>query len=698
MARLLGRSSGRLRRLALYGLLTLPYLGCGSVPHDEPPPVELDLIAELDRASENLNHEIRRSALLIHDRPLTLDVTVPCGRRLHLGFGARVNNREKFEAAAFTFELSNDRETEILLERRLRLPESPPRWHDVTLPAPSLCGEVNLKMTAHFLPPEAVDRTPRQGKVVQSALAQAEYLPEPHPVQYALLVSHLRAESTARTPTLTLLLIDTLRADALSGYGALRPSSPHLDRLSRQGRQYARAVSAATWTRSSVASLFTSRIPYEHGALTRDDVLTTELPTLAEALLRNGVTTAGFVANGNVGFQRQYFHRGFDHWILKEPDDPDGKTRGEELVDRLQTWLDRAPRPTFAYVQTVDPHAPYGAPPPFFGLWNQAETMSIDGTLHKRRGFRNAQTPEELAHVRALYDEEVLYGDWVAGRLRRTLRRHDSAPSLIVLSDHGESFLDHEAWEHGTTLFEPEMHVPLILFGDAFAPGLENRPATLLDVGPTVCRFFGVSPPEAFGGSPLGEFRTPLVAVQKLEGREMVALESAERKAILDLTPTPGLAAYDLPRDPGETAGAGLPWNDPLAVALRDVVQKRAGLTLAISEAVSGDVIEIRGAASEPSAEACIGCAVEAAPGVVLVSLEQGDALVLLEPGLSELSISVTRRGEPGWEADIGDGDWDSDERRRPRVRATRRDGVMSPTAPPSPEELEALRALGYLD
>jgi len=110
------------------------------------------------------------------------------------------------------------------------------------------------------------------------------------------------------------IVVDTLRADHLDAYGYERETSPNLTALARQGIRFERVLSQSSWTKTSMASLWTGVQPLNHGLLRFDDALPAEAPMPAEILKRAGYRTAGVYRNGwvapNFGFDQ-----GFDHYL-----------------------------------------------------------------------------------------------------------------------------------------------------------------------------------------------------------------------------------------------------------------------------------------------------------------------------------------------------------------------------------------------
>jgi arylsulfatase A-like enzyme len=134
---------------------------------------------------------------------------------------------------------------------------------------------------------------------------------------------------------------------------------------------------------------------------------------------------------------------------------------------------------------------------------------------------------------------------------------------VLVTSDHGEEFGEHGGWFHGNTLYGDSLWVPLVLF-DARAPAggrLDERPASLLDVAPTLLGLAGTPPSHGSQGRSL--LAPPEERVLVAELHEDPALEQAvrpreHRLALLRwpwkviVSRSGERKAYRLTEDPGE--------------------------------------------------------------------------------------------------------------------------------------------------
>ncbi len=83
------------------------------------------------------------------------------------------------------------------------------------------------------------------------------------------------------SPDIVFIVVDTLRADHLPQYGYRRTSAENIGRLAERGVVYERVIAPSSWTKTSMASIWTSRNAMRHGVMTTTGVLPTDLTTLA---------------------------------------------------------------------------------------------------------------------------------------------------------------------------------------------------------------------------------------------------------------------------------------------------------------------------------------------------------------------------------------------------------------------------------
>jgi arylsulfatase A-like enzyme len=189
------------------------------------------------------------------------------------------------------------------------------------------------------------------------------------------------------------------------------------------------------------------------------------------------------------------FERGFRTFYAPPAEIEWMRKHADELNRHAIPWL-RAHqrRPFFLYVHYVDPHDPYENPDMIGG---RAQFMpgytGVIGTdwIHGIYSgkLQLANPDQDIPYIKALYDGEVHYADRHIGALLATLDPEVLKNTLIVLTaDHGEELYDHGGWKHGQSLYDEQIHVPLIFRWDGHIPAGQRLDGTvrLLDLMPTL--------------------------------------------------------------------------------------------------------------------------------------------------------------------------------------------------------------------
>ncbi len=364
-----------------------------------------------------------------------------------------------------------------------------------------------------------------------------------HWLREARAVSRLPG-AAADAPNVLVIVVDTLRADHLSSYGYVRPTSPNIDRVATEGVLFENAVATSSWTFPSHASLLTGRYQYEHGmdkiremSVTGGEAFSPNgLPTLGESLMQKGYRTAAFSANRtyftrDLGFGRgfihfeDYFHSPSDMFVrtlygrefariyLKRSDrslvkrvlrklglaelldqgaEGSGsyggafgiRKRADAVNRETLDWIDRdRRRPFFAFLNYFDVHDPYGGP----------------------HGYAKPSWPQQN-NVDA-YDDGVRYVDDYIGRLINELdQRGLTKNTLVVITgDHGESLGQHHLRTHGKALYWELIHVPLVVRYPGHIPaGVRLEvPVTNSALPATIMELLGAGGQGTFPGPPL---------------------------------------------------------------------------------------------------------------------------------------------------------------------------------------------------
>ncbi len=366
------------------------------------------------------------------------------------------------------------------------------------------------------------------------------------------------ANSGSDRPNVILITLDTVRADHLSLYGYARDTSPNLQQFARNATLYTRAIAASDMTLASHASIFTGLYPSQHGAhwelgRGKDGVaigpefglrLSANSRTLASILASKGYRTMGIAAN--VPYLQHAFHldQGFQYFSLPVPRTfPDQScsfclradlahalvrfyalkpsdllyVRAEEVNHEAFRLLDQAKakrRPFLLFLNYMDAHQPYFPPAPYDVKYPGKDiTMTAERywpiEFEALSGART-YTDQDRKRDESQYDGAIAYIDAKLGELFAKMQQlglYDN--SIIVLtSDHGQSFGEKGLVGHGSSVYQEQVHVPLIIkyLGETHAK-VQDRLVSQIDLLPTILESLGYETDSLPGNSLLAPKR-----------------------------------------------------------------------------------------------------------------------------------------------------------------------------------------------
>jgi hypothetical protein len=270
-------------------------------------------------------------------------------------------------------------------------------------------------------------------------------------------------------------------------------------------------------------------------------------------LLKKGYST-GAMINGPALAPEYGVDRGFESYNGR----PNWDSRPADRVTAgALEWIDEHEgAPFFIFVHYFDPHVPYAPPPPYDRLFDPGyngrvgRSFDRDTYSYARQALSMEGDPRAEAdwnHIRALYDGEIKFTDDAVGRLLEGLEDRGLRENTLIvfLSDHGEEFFDHGGFEHGHTLFDELIKVPLIfsLPGIIPANARVDDQVRLLDVLPTILDLIGIKPETHLEGASL----RPLMAGDgDTDGSEkgLLSRRFAYSESILYGTEKKSIAAY----------------------------------------------------------------------------------------------------------------------------------------------------------
>ncbi|MFH1680899.1 MAG: sulfatase [Candidatus Eisenbacteria bacterium] len=295
------------------------------------------------------------------------------------------------------------------------------------------------------------------------------------------------------------ILIDTCRYDDVGRTTPAGAVTPHLDRFAASAASLTEATAPAPWTLPSAASLLTAVYPTEHGALGHYpgfSRLRPEVPTAPEILRENGFRTGALI---NVAFLHPTLglDRGFETY--DHAPGPNRKVRrAAETFEAAIRWVDahRGER-FFLLIHLFDPHMDFDPPEPHLSRFLDGYSGPLRPPFGDVKRWREEKgvPPEVRDFARALYRAEIAAVDEACGRFLAHLDSTGLAGETVVVvtADHGEEFWDHGAFEHGHTLFEELIHIPLLIRqpGRDWPRRVAGR-VGLVDVMPTLFDILGL--------------------------------------------------------------------------------------------------------------------------------------------------------------------------------------------------------------
>ena len=435
-------------------------------------------------------------------------------------------------------------------------------------------------------------------------------------------------------PNVVLVTLDTVRVDHLSLYGYARDTTPYLKQFATSGAVvYTQAIASSNCTDSSHASIFTGLIASRHGAFRSDGkprgIAQQTKITLGEYLTDEGYDSGAVVANIAVLLPAYGFDRGFRYYdVLRLEDALTPTGRPYLLKDWLRRSLARATapsridsvfvdaaavnsqaatfirsatsrrRPFFLFLNYMDAHTPYSPPEPFLNLfatterrfqWKRFEELK---KAVQRKPLTDA-TESELEMLVSRYDGAIAYIDGQLKQLFTTLHAIGAFDNtlIIITSDHGEAFGEHSYLGHCRSVYDSEVHVPLIVKNpNSHRGSISTRLASSIDLFPTIVDIVGGRVPDGLDGislrsADLGS-RAGVLSESYAGGLQrgtMIEAQPTEAALVTDrlkmvAAPKGIIGLYDRQDDPLESTNLWGPKSGPteLSRQLETLMQKAA--------------------------------------------------------------------------------------------------------------------------
>ncbi|MDO8551807.1 MAG: sulfatase [bacterium] len=327
---------------------------------------------------------------------------------------------------------------------------------------------------------------------------------------------NLPAWSVCTDCNVVFVSFDDLRASRVGVLGYSKNTTPAIDSLAQKSFVFTNAITVAPWTLPSHMSMFTGVYPSHHRVLNKFTLLpgdkqeisnlkklSPNLQTLAQMFRANGYSTGGFT--GSAGVNHQFgFDQGFDVYT----DDKDF-AGFEETIPKALNWIKaNKDKKMFVFLHGYGIHGEYVPPDGYDKRFVDFPYKgTLDGSVKEHlqlvdEGLSRGQvflTSDDVRFLTALYDEKIQRADNKFGQF---LKEYSDLGLMdktifVLLSDHGEELYEHGRVDHGHSLYDELVKIPLIIK----VPGLESKvvidnQARTIDLAPTILELAGIKTDE----------------------------------------------------------------------------------------------------------------------------------------------------------------------------------------------------------
>lgn len=315
-----------------------------------------------------------------------------------------------------------------------------------------------------------------------------------------------KIDYTCRDCNVVFVSFDTLRADHTHYSGYERNTTPTLDEFAKRGFVFTNAISVSSWTLPSTMSWFTGVYPSTHKVLNKFTVLpnggekitnlkdvSPQLITLAEVFKENGYLTGGFT--GGAGVNGQFgFDKGFDAYV----DDKDF-AGFEYTYPKAIEWIKQnKDKKLFVFLHGYNIHGQYE---PTGGYDKRFVDFEYKGKLTgskdeqkdlREEGLSRGQiylTKDDVRFLTAIYDEKIQRADEIFSKFVKEYEELGlmNKTVFVLTSDHGEELYEHGQIDHGHSLYDELIKVPLIITLPYSALGKKiDSQISSIDIAPTI--------------------------------------------------------------------------------------------------------------------------------------------------------------------------------------------------------------------
>ncbi|MDO8281285.1 MAG: sulfatase-like hydrolase/transferase [Thermodesulfovibrionia bacterium] len=379
----------------------------------------------------------------------------------------------------------------------------------------------------------------------------------------------------ASRPNIILIIMDSLSSKDIDVYGYERSTMPFISEWAKNGVVFKNIYSSSNWTTPATMSLLTGQRVWTHKVWYSafNSPVKNYKHNLARVLKENDYNVYGLVQNGNahpstlgmqndflfsdnyLSFQvtKKWWYSRFQNlfpdrpivnkWIFHDsfiakkiasysPEENSNTKPAEMVYNKFLDYMSeikqkKTQRPFFAYLHVMPPHYAYLPPAPFMGVFGDSEKFSSDEAQWKGFAFNKEydfNKQKDVNVLRKRYDEFVLYSDKQFELFLSHLNDVIDMTNTIVIfsSDHGESFSHGWLAHNGPHLYEPLVHIPLIIKMPGNTSGkVVDLTVEQIDIAPTILELADINVPDWMEGVSL----LPLIKGEKIAARPVLSVD-----------------------------------------------------------------------------------------------------------------------------------------------------------------------------
>jgi arylsulfatase A-like enzyme len=389
-----------------------------------------------------------------------------------------------------------------------------------------------------------------------------------------------------------LITIDALRPDHLKSYGYHLNTAPNLEEFVKNGTTFSNAITNGPETPSAFSALFNSMLPLTNGGFSP---LPSQKLNFPQILKENDVFTYGIHSNPNLSKFFNYhrgFDIFLDGERFKEhPDKLKDSEKKASLIyyikkilnnrrlfrklmyglkgfnklkslirNRLpfltdfllpftpiaynapyvtymiSNFLKNNEQPLFLWAHYMDVHSPFNPPSKNVKQINQFDISNRERNFLINEVYKTPDkyqiTKDFIKKLKILYDAEINYVDSFLNQVLHTINLKFQRDCLVIItSDHGEAFFEHNNFFHQGNVYDELLKIPLFMVEINKKSHIKRIPdiVQLIDIAPTILDYFNIPIPESFQGKSL----LPLLEGKSLNRENFTISETYQKDGIM---------------------------------------------------------------------------------------------------------------------------------------------------------------------